>query len=229
MTIDELNALRTRLHHYGLANWVGRSTTTPNDMLRIAQTCVDALDQFDRYETEIYRLDTERSEWSGIAAQRNRTNALLADDRDTERTKRLQAEHERDSAVKKLAELCSVEDTRITQDAIDKFRDAARSALDVPQAPSDGWLVKCENCTAEVVLPYLTAAKTAVDLRPCNGWELHPRHLCPTCQPHTACLHHMSHLLTTDDPLKWLCKGCGAVLDARSSVTRPADSTNKGE
>jgi hypothetical protein len=54
----------------------------------------------------------------------------------------LQAQHERDCAVEKLAELSavleparnwfsSVDDTRRTQEAIDKFRDAARAALDV--------------------------------------------------------------------------------------------------
>jgi hypothetical protein len=53
---------------------------------------------------EIERLEREKAAWSGIAAQRNRTNALLADERDTERTKRLQAEHERDALVEKLAQ-----------------------------------------------------------------------------------------------------------------------------
>jgi hypothetical protein len=56
-TTDELNALRLRLHNFGLANWVGRSTTTHAQMLRVAQACVDALDQFDRYEAEIERLN----------------------------------------------------------------------------------------------------------------------------------------------------------------------------
>lgn len=75
MSADELNDLRTRLHTYGLANWAGRSTTTMDDMLRIAQACVEALDQFDRYEAELATLQ-------GIAATRNVNLATLADDRD---------------------------------------------------------------------------------------------------------------------------------------------------
>lgn len=56
MTTEQLNALRTRLHNFGLANWVGKPTTTDDYMLRVAEACVQALDQFDRYEVEIARL-----------------------------------------------------------------------------------------------------------------------------------------------------------------------------
>jgi hypothetical protein len=58
---DELNALRTSLHRFGQANWVGRSTTTHAQQLQIAQACVDALDQFDKYEAEIERLTNENA------------------------------------------------------------------------------------------------------------------------------------------------------------------------
>src|SRR3990170_2947579 len=88
---DEVNALRTRLHNHGQANWVGRSTTTPNDMLRIAQTCVDALDQFDRYETEV-------ASWKAVAHDHGERLQPLD-------TLRLQAVHERDCAVEDVARL----------------------------------------------------------------------------------------------------------------------------
>jgi hypothetical protein len=56
---DELNTLRTRLSNFGHGNWAGKSTTTLDDQLRIAQSCVDALDQFDKYEAAIERLRGE--------------------------------------------------------------------------------------------------------------------------------------------------------------------------
>jgi hypothetical protein len=56
VSAEHLNALRTRLHEFGLGNWVGRFWTTAVYKLRVAEACVDALDQFDRYETEIERL-----------------------------------------------------------------------------------------------------------------------------------------------------------------------------
>lgn len=55
-TADELNSLRTRLSNFGHGNWAGKTTTTLDEQLRVAQACVDALDQFDRYESEIQRL-----------------------------------------------------------------------------------------------------------------------------------------------------------------------------
>lgn len=96
------NDLRLRLHNYGVANWVGRSTTTHAQQLQIAQACVDALDQFDKYEAEIERLDRERAEWASIAATRNLNIVTIAEERDAERVKRQSIELELDAALMKL-------------------------------------------------------------------------------------------------------------------------------
>lgn len=66
------NDLRTRLNRYGQANWVGRSTTTHAQQLQIAQACVDALDQFDKYEADISDL-RQKLKWQQdySAAQEN--------------------------------------------------------------------------------------------------------------------------------------------------------------
>jgi hypothetical protein len=65
--------LATRLHNYGTGEWVRRNDR--DEMLRVAGACIESLD-------EIQRLESERAEWSGIAAQRNRNIALLAEQRD---------------------------------------------------------------------------------------------------------------------------------------------------
>lgn len=54
----DVHALRTRLSNYGLANLVKKSS--PAVRLRIAAACVEALDQFDRYEEQIYLLRAEK-------------------------------------------------------------------------------------------------------------------------------------------------------------------------
>jgi len=77
---DKYLKLRTRLSNYGHGNWAGKTTTTLDQQLDIAQACVDALDEMDR-------LERERSEWAGIAATRNRNIAMIADERDQWREK----------------------------------------------------------------------------------------------------------------------------------------------
>jgi hypothetical protein len=46
--------LQARLHRYGLAEWVRRNNR--DEMLRVAQGCVDALDKIQALEREIERL-----------------------------------------------------------------------------------------------------------------------------------------------------------------------------
>lgn len=64
---EQLKDLYTRLHNYGLGSWAGKSTTTLGQQLLIAQACVDALDQFDRYEKEISLLKQEIASWKAVA------------------------------------------------------------------------------------------------------------------------------------------------------------------
>lgn len=78
------NDLRTRLHNAGTGEWVrrarfARTDETRDEMLRVSQLCIEALDEFDR-------LERERSEWAGVAATRNRNIALIAEERDRLRT-----------------------------------------------------------------------------------------------------------------------------------------------
>lgn len=94
----EENVLRTRLHNYGLANWVGKSTTTPAQQLQIAQACVDALDQFDKYEVEIARQRDQTAALTRIMyGTPENPNSFLDEQR-----KRRAAELELDAALAKL-------------------------------------------------------------------------------------------------------------------------------
>ncbi len=86
---EDVKALRTRLHNYGLGHWVGQFTTTPNDRLRIAAACVEALGQFDKYETESAQLRRD------LEIQKVNATAVL------------QAQHERDCAIEEVARLKS--------------------------------------------------------------------------------------------------------------------------
>jgi hypothetical protein len=52
--------LQARLHRYGLAEWVRRNNR--DEMLRVAQGCVDALDKIQALEREIERLRNDIQE-----------------------------------------------------------------------------------------------------------------------------------------------------------------------
>jgi hypothetical protein len=80
MTTEDLNDLRLRLHNYGKGDWARKICTTDYKS-RVADGCIDALDQFDRYESEISQLRLDLAQHLGNASEVIRLQAELENTR----------------------------------------------------------------------------------------------------------------------------------------------------
>jgi hypothetical protein len=76
LSTEELNDLRLRLHNYGKGDWARKICTTDYKS-RIADGCIDALDQFDRYESEITQLRLDLAQHLGNVSELIRVQAEL--------------------------------------------------------------------------------------------------------------------------------------------------------
>jgi hypothetical protein len=145
--------LATRLSTWGTADWIRRIhyASGRHELLAISADCINALDEIQRQAKEIeqLKLDLAQQAMNGqtVMAQQKeieRLNAYVEDILTKDRLKTreiniLTPDNRKLRAALEPARnwFSSVEDTHRTQVAIDKFRDAARSALDVPARHED--------------------------------------------------------------------------------------------
>lgn len=69
------NDLALRLHNFGTAEWIRRNQH--NEKLRVALTCVDALDEIQRLRAEIEHLRGYQQQMNGILQENENLRGLL--------------------------------------------------------------------------------------------------------------------------------------------------------
>jgi hypothetical protein len=206
--------LQTRLHRYGLAEWVRRNDR--NEMLRVAQSCVDALDKIQAQELEIERLNKKCSalaflqygkpdetsaqpDWKHRAEEAER---ILSDNMALANKTTRRAMDERNGIIRKLRERYSAIEIAdmagLTRQRVHQILNEAPvegsvhgSSAETPAPPDEetsGCAVQCGGCGLKAILRFTDKSKQYVNTTSIDGWTVTSEAgiRCPKCSAQKA-------------------------------------------
>jgi len=149
MTTEELNALRTRLHNFGVGHWIDHGNTDKRaQMMQVSEACVAALDQFDKFGAEIARLqEFINSEFFQRVTYKQENDALR--ERNAWLSNYVKAcDNERDRAMARLMEVEAGMDA-----TVEKLRERLKQKALWEQAPPHCSTCSCEPLPAQFLKP----------------------------------------------------------------------------